>query len=371
MKKVLLILLLVALASNAVFAYSLKEEAKYTEKDFAGILKGKLMTLDVVVFSGEDANLFIMTRDAKKRYLEWYFFDPFNKKILANGNCPFRVFEDVAISPNGKTAVVFSKYPTGMWSLDLKTKKWKMIFKNKSKGLAIVSLSPLAFIDNLWAFTILDDRDAQGYVIESIITYIIPNPFRLERIASLKVLEGIAIHQVYGDKVPPGWLFQVDDVVVGPKQSLVYVLNSKTASDPLKFVDYLFHYRRVDAKKMKINLIDKSEGGIFPLDYDADPMKILYRVTTPETDEIKMLLGGKKIVLAKDVKALVGSIMKGDIIGVAAVKGESFSIYLGKAPGKLQKVLTTKDPYKTGFCKKGDKLILINDNELRCFKISE
>ncbi len=373
MRKIVMVLLFVLLISQSVFAYTVKDVSTITEKDFGKILPGKLVSMGAMSYCEGNGNIFIMCRDDKTRKLEWYYFDPFNQKILKHGDCPFKVFDLQAVSPNGDTAVIFAKYPVSIWYLDMKTSKWQQIFKNpKGAGLAITSISPLAYVDNLWAFTIMDLRDAEGFVLDSAITYFMLNPYRLVDIGTLKRLQGMGIHNVFRDKIPPKVLFSVGDIVIGEKQSFVYVLNSKTKDEPVKHLDYLFHYRS-EGKMMKLDLIDKSEpskkGGIFPLDYQAEPMKVLYRKVSDKTNELIFFDGGKKTVILESAMVMLAKVMKDDMIGAFTVEGTTWNLYLGKAPGQLTKIKTFKDPYTVGFTSDGTKLVMINEKELRCLTI--
>lgn len=373
MRKILLILLFVLLITQGIFAYTVKDVSRLTEKDFAKFLPGKLVSLSTMSYCQENGNLFIMARDNKTRNLEWYFFDPFAKKVIKHGNCPFKVFDLQAVSPDGSTAVVFAKYPVSIWYLDMKTQKWHQIFKNpKGEGLALSSLSPLAYVDNLRAFTIMDLRDAEGYVLDSAVTYFMLNPFRLMDIGTLKRLHGMGIHNVFREKVPPGLTFSVEDLVIGENQSFIYVLNSKTKDKPEKITDYLFHYR-AEGKMMKLDLLDKNEpsknGGISPMDYKAEPIRALYRRISDKANELVFYADGKKTVLLDKENVMLAKILKGDLIGAFAVEGTTWNLYLGKAPGRLTKIKTFEKPYTAGFTNDGKRLVMINKEEVRCLTI--
>ena len=373
MKRFVLVLLLIFLATSLSFAYTVKDVSRLSEKQFAEILPGKMVSTGVMAFCEESGNLFIIARDEKTRNLEWYLLDPFTKKVVKKGDCPFKAFELNAVSPDGKKVVVFGKYPMALWSLDTSSNKWKMIFKNpKGEGLAISSMSPVAFVDNLWAFTIMDLRDKEGFILDSFITYFVPEPYRLVKVASLKRLEGIALHQAFKGKVPPNMIFQVNDVVVGQKESLIYVLNSKTKDTPVKYVDYLFFYTS-KGKLMQLNLIDSNEPSeesrIYPIDLVTEPLSILYRKTNEKFDQVILYTNGKKHVLMDTGKAMIGKIMDKGLVGVFTIKGQSWNLWLGNATGKLSLVKTFKKPYTAGFTKDGKRIIMINNDEVRCLSI--
>lgn len=373
MRKIVLVLLFALLITNAVFAYTVKDVSKLTESDFKKLLPGKLVSLGAMSYCEETGNLFIMTRDDKTRKLEWFTVDPFAQKVLKHGDCPFKVFDLQAVAPDGSTAVIFAKYPVSIWYLDLRTTKWYQIFKNpKGAGLAITSISPLAYVDNLWAFTIMDLRDAEGFVLDSAITYFMPNPFRLVDIGTLKRLQGMGIHNVFRDKIPPGLIFSVNDIVIGEKQSFLYVLNSKTKDKPEKFTDYIFLYKS-EGKMMKLDLLDKSEpskkGGISPMDYQAEPMRALYRKVSDKANELVFYEGGKKTVILETGTVMMAKVLKDDMVGAFTVEGTTWNLYLGKAPGKLTKIKTFEKPYTVGFTSDGKKLVMINQEEVRCLTI--
>ena len=118
----------------------------------------------------------------------------------------------------------------------------------------------------------------------------------------------------------------------------------------------------------KISLIDKVQGKICPLDYCTKPMKVLYNKVTKKSSCV-IYFDGKDPIKLLEGRAIVGSIMEGDLIGIAVVKGKSMEIYLGEQKNKLKKIMTLKKPIAIGFTKNGKRIIFKDSNKILCYKI--
>lgn len=367
MKKITLLALLLLFLGSAAFGYTLKQESVLDGDSLRNVLGGdKFVSLKTVRFSAYQGDLFILARDINTRRLDWFLVNPFQKRVIRKGTCPFKVFTDSSISPMSNSALVFTRYPTAIWHLDLQSGAWKMLFKNGADNeLFITSLSPIVFADPTWAYTVLDKRDKEGFVIDSIVVAINPSPFDMSNIVSLKQLLNITMSKVFGgSSAPRDRTFQTDLIRFGGSRSFAYILKSKESSKKGKSVDYILVFRGGG-----IELLDKVEGRILPLDYSSDTSKVLYRANTGKRADIVLFEGGKKTTLMEG-NAIVGRIMKDGLVGVTIVKGRSLSIYLGKAPDKLTKVYDTKEAYSTGFIGNGQKIFLMDDSEIKCFRIN-
>lgn len=371
MKKTLCLLMLFAfLLSGISFAYTLKEESKLDIKDFQQLLGDKLVSFDTFSVSLRFGNLFFLARDNKTRNLEWYLINPFAKKILKNGICPFKAFERSAVSPDDSAALVFSRYPSGLWKLDLEKKEWKMIYDNPGKdtgGLAILPISPLFFMESYRAFSIFDEWDKEHFVINTFIVSLAFDPFAINKLVSLKELHESSIKAALGKNFEK-WECKTDFFRFGEEMNMLYVLKTRS-KDRKKYIDYLLHF----APPANVTLLEKVEGRITPLDYRTRPMKALYTAalneSTGKPEVIFKTDKGKSTVLK--AKVITGRIMDNDLLGVAAINVNKFQIFLGTAESELKLIKEFSEPYRTGFINDGRKLVLMNKTEVRCFRINK
>jgi hypothetical protein len=367
MRKYFLCLLILASAlTGMVFAAEIREEKAYTEKTFKEILGNKIVAIDLMKVADNECNLFFFARDSKTRKLEWCYLNSSTGKVISKGSCPFKAFNEYAVSPDGEKAMVSSRYPTAIFELDTKSGSWTNVYSNPAKGkagLGLLSISPVVFINNDTVFSLLDVWDSEHFVTDSYITLFTSGLTTPEKFFSLNDLKKKAIAEAFG-KAPSNWKFMVDFIRLFEDRTMAFVLKSKYPSQS-KFSDYLFV---MDGEK-KLHLLDKNEGGrIFPLDYRSNPVRVLYNRINSGKNEVFQNTGGKKEVIFAG-KAIAGRIMENNLIGLAVIDGRSFSIYLGQAGSKLPKIQSFKDPYSVGFSKTGKKLVMVNQKEIRVFKI--
>ncbi|MCE1248662.1 MAG: hypothetical protein LWY06_18640 [Firmicutes bacterium] len=347
-------------------AAGLKEEKTFDEKSLKALLGDKVVAVDMTKFTDIDCNLFIFARDNKTRKLEWYYINSSTGKIISKGNCSFRAFNDYAVSPDGSKVMVSTRYPSGISGLDVKSGNWSKMYSNPAEGkpgLGILSISPLVFINNTTAFSLMDKWDKEHFVTDSFIALLITGSTSPQELVSFKELKKNALAAAF-DKVPGNWKFMIDYIRLFDDKSMAFILKSKYPSQA-KFTDYLF---TMD-ENQKLHLIDKNENGrIFPFDYNGNPVRILYSRTNSKTNDICYYINGKKETIFTG-KAIAGRIMDNNLTGLAVIDGKSFSICLGASGSKPVKVQSFKEPYSTGFSKTGNKLVLVNQKEIRVFRI--
>ena len=127
-KLILLVLIAVLLFTGPSFAYSLKERGRLNENTFKNLIGDKFVSFETFALSSGQGIIFFLDRDNKTRKLEWYLFIQFSGRVLRTGDCPFKAFNETAVSPHGNSALVYSVYPTALWHINLDTKKWTKIF---------------------------------------------------------------------------------------------------------------------------------------------------------------------------------------------------------------------------------------------------
>ena len=371
MKKVLpLILLFAVLVTGYSFAYSVKEESKMDVKGFKELLGDKFLSLDTFSVSLRFGHIFLLARDNKTRNLEWYLVNPFTKKVLKSGKCPFKAFEKASIAPDDSAALVFSRYPSGLWRLDLEKNKWNMVYKNPGKkkgGLAILPISPLFYMESYRAFSIFDQWDDGHFVIDTFVVSFTFDPFAINKVISLKNLYEYSIKTVF-TKTPTKWQCRTDFLRFGEEMNILYILKTRS-KDRKQYKDYLLHL----VPPKTVTLVEELDGRITPLDYKTRPMKILYTAapndSTGKPDVIFKTDKGKTKLISE--KVVTGKILKNDLIGLAAISSKNFLIYLGTPDKKMEMVKKFASPYRVGFINDGRKLILMNNNEIRCFRINK
>lgn len=367
MKKLALASILLLLVSSYVFAASVKEVSRLRIKEFQKILgKDKTVSPDFLRFTREGGEIFCLARDNATRDLGWYMVDPFSKKLLSSGDCPFKVFMQVAISPDGKGAFVFSQYPAAIRYLNTESKKWEMPYQNPKgeEGLFILSISPLTFVESQRAYSIFDMLDAKGFVKDTYIVRFPPSPFQINKVVSLSSLDKMA-RNFLDPNTSKNLRIQVDFLRYSSQDRLVYVLKTKTKTKTPVFKDYLVSF----TPPAEVKLLEKVEGRILPLDYLADEGKVLYGMSSGKESQVILIKEGKKEKLL-DAKAMAGSIMEKDRIGLAVIRGRKTSIFLGDTGEKPKEVLSLRNPYSIGFTKDGKKLILCGSDEIACYEIS-
>jgi hypothetical protein len=363
------LLLAILWMGGAAHAFTLSETARFGADDLARLLPDKFASLESAALSEGDGTLFLLARDKKTRKLEWVVVDPVAKRVKARGACPFTVYLRAAFSPDAERAVVFTRYPTAAWSLTLADGSWQRGFENpQGKGLALVSFSPLSFLSDRQAWTILDDRDEEKTVVDSVVTRLDVPALTTATLASLRRLTVLSVTTVF-PLTPPRWIFAADMLRLGDDGTFVYVLNCATEPDKKtkrsdKFADYLLRFTPAS----NITLLAKAEGGrIFPLDYDAASGRVLFsRATGNKTEAFLVENGQARAVFSG--KAIAGRLLPNNAVAIVAVDGAGQSVHIGP-PGGLQKVNSSPTAYAVGFLRDGQRLVLSNSTELRTFAI--
>ncbi len=364
MRKFAVILFLMYLAVVPAFSYQAKEVSVMTQQDLANLLKGKLVSMQISSVSEDHGNLFIIARDEKTRKLEWFLINPASKHIIRNGKCPFVAFFKAEISPDSQKALVYARYPMSIWYLDLSTKKWKQVFKNKKEGgISLATISPLGFVDSLWAWSIFDEKDKRGIILRSYAVNFIPDPFTLVKLISLQDLTKKSVQKAYKRHRPFGWKFMADMLIFGKNRQFVYVLKSRSKREN-KFADFLMYFKYPDT--MKVLYYEKER--IIPLDFQVNPFSVLFTTVENKKNVVKLYYKGNTTTLIQG-KAMAGAFMKGGLVGLSIISGKSQKIFVGKIGGKLKEVLTLTKPAKVGFTRDGTRIILMDNNSIKCYRI--
>lgn len=368
MKKFLALILALFFLTGSSFAYSLQEAGKLTSKDFKSLLGDKIVAPETCAFSEGSGDIFVPVRDNKTRNLEWCIINPFSKKILKKGDCPFKAFHRFAFSPDANTVMATTKYPSGIFRLNVEKGEWVKLYENPSKnkaGWAFLSISPLNFVESYRAYTIMDLWDINHIVTNTAIMSITVEPFLLRKLVSLKELQNFALQKLF-QKRPEGWKYNARFIRFGQEQNIVYVLQG--LSNRKSTHDYLLHF----SPPHNVSLLDQAEGAmIFPLDFVTKPRQVLYGVISPEKSKAVFLDEGKSQALMENVRPVAGAIMDGKLIALVDQSDKTYNIYLGKPGEKFHKVKTYSGQYSLGFTRDGKKLVMIDPYGILYFKVNK
>lgn len=357
-------MLLVALV--AAPAMAAPEEVRISSDGLSTLLNGDLVVLSDASVATDQGLLFVMARDRKTRRLNWYLVNPESKRIASRGMAPFQVYRDFAVAPDGRHAVVHARYPSSLWLLDLASGKWNCVLKNDNpERLVLSALSSVLFTDSGHAATVLDQQDAEGYVTDSVLARISVARPVVQKLAGLADLRDRSVAAVKG-VAPAGMEYQTEYLRFGEDGSFVFVLQSRTAAEKnRRFIDYLFLAKPDGTLK----LVDKSEGGILPLDYHAADGAILARVKSGGKQVVVLYRGGAKTVVTEKA-LLMGDLLGGGRVAGAAVDDGRLGLYLVPKAGAIQKMQSAGPGYAVAFVRDGQRVILLSERDLRLLPMS-
>lgn len=366
-KIIIFAFLLAFLATTGVFAYVVAEESKISNENLKKIVGNKLFEISGVSVATDNGTLFIIGRDKETRAWEWYTVDPLKKKMLKTGKCPFVGTWQYKISPDGKHAFAISHFKTALYHLNIDSDKWNMIYKNPDMGVAGYALrffSKIYFLDNSSFVAMLEFWNKQHQAMDTIITFFDEKTEKPEKVASLNTLREQTSKLAGIDKTKT--LYVNDSFVYGADKSLVFILRTNARKSRQHSGDYLF---LMNAKK-ELKILDKSDGMIFPLNYDSKTGTVLYSVSSGKEKALILMENGAKKTLAAE-SFEVGTI-KNNMLLLAKIEGKkNFTIFMGKIGEKLQKGKSFVTPYGVHFLANGKSFIIISEESVNYFEIED
>ena len=365
--KLILVLLLLIFLTTPLYAYTLGKEATLSKNELNNLMSGKIYSLDTANVASANGKLFFMTRDVKSRRIYWFLIDPFTKKAVNSGDTPFEVFTDTNISPDGKSAVAITKYPTAIWQLDTETRKWNKIFENpKSGGLAISPISPVMFTGGNSFISILDMWNDKHVVTDSFVTKFAPPAFNPLKTTSVTSILWIAAEKIIG-KSKSELTGNLRVLRFADADNFVFTFEANPVKQIAKNLSISLVLYNANPKKME--RVDEGDI-IVPIDYQINPDRVLYLYGSLDKTIVKYFTGGKSYKLI-DGKVLAGKIMKNGIIGIATVEGKKVTVYLGSTPHKITKVQTFEGIRKVGFLKGGERIVMITPRQVEVYRINQ
>ncbi|MDQ7821413.1 MAG: hypothetical protein RDV48_01325 [Candidatus Eremiobacteraeota bacterium] len=369
MKRVpaVLVLVFAFMMPGALFGASVEKESRVSSSVLKNILGRQLVDFSTIDIARGDGKLFFLTRDPDTRGLSWHLVDPSANKVLKSGSCPFKVFTQSAVSPDGTSALVFTKYPSALWHLSVSAGKWTMVYQNPQKeGLAILTFSPLTYVEPLKAYTLLDLWDAGHFVIDSCVSLVNLSSLKVEQVTSLRKLKEKALAAVKPES-GKDLSYQVGLIRYGEGEKMLYTLKAVTGKGKKARIlrDYLLEFTAPD----KVSWIKTPEGGVLPLDLAGEPSQALFTLMGEKKGSVILFKEGKSHVVIEE-KALAGRILKNGLIGIAALNGPKLSIYLVKQGEKPSPVLSLGQASSVLFTDDGKRLVLKGKSEIAYYKIS-
>ncbi|MGI5844941.1 MAG: hypothetical protein ACOX9B_12295 [Candidatus Xenobium sp.] len=359
MKKALACILMLAALLGMMASSAGADQGRVTRTEVARLLGDRLFALEDASIALERGHVFLMARDRRTRQLEWFLLDPKAPRILHQGKVPFQVYQGVAVSPDAQTAVVQARFPTSLWVLSLTEGRWTCALPHSNPGrLALTSLSSLVYTDSGHAWSMMDRHDAQGYVIDSVLVRFATNPFTLTNQISLRDLLQRAIQVTSAN----GQDYQINLVRFGKDGSCLFLLQSPASRSPR----YLLR-RNPDGN---LQVLDKSEFGMIPLDYDPTNDRILYRAVQAGGPVLAMLSKGLRSIVSS--RPLVGAaLLDSKRIATIAVVENQLEISAGIPGTPMRKFQTVTGIYRAAFLRNAPRVVLWNAREIRMVDLSE
>lgn len=336
-KKLIVASFLICLCASLIFAEDAAKIKDLSYSHLQSILKDKTFSGGDIKHFAETGNLFIVARDVKTKKLSWRVYNPYSGKILKEGACPFVEYTAVNINSPGTKALVFGRYPTAVWALDIESGKWEQGYKNPVKsGLAIIPISYPSAMGNSFR-SIFDLWNDDHAVKDTFIVAINPEPFKIERIASLPNLKKEALKLI---KIGEGESFVSGMSTASSTGDLLFVLENGQVREKRREILFL------RKNSGEISVIEDVKGKkILPLDIEES--SILYAVgggkDQKATDVFMSTYAMDKTLVFNKGNALAGSILKDGNFMIYSSETAGNYVYFGKA-GNMQRILRSTDP---------------------------
>ena len=285
----------------------------------------KLVNVALTDCATESGNIFMLVRDGKKRTrdLQWVFYNPLTKKVVKSGDCPFKFENDiVAVSPNGKYAAAFSRYPTELWLLNIESGNWDKIMENpkvNEDGLTIIrkmklgtvfGTSYLRFVDNSTIATCLQNLDKDKNMKDIVPTFVNVDKKEIEPFVSFSDML-LSASKVLESKDEKNC--SIDDVFPESNNSILFSIKNEKHSYVMRIgEDKVAHIVHAFPTRY-ITFCDVSFGNIvcrisLGKDKSKDSITVIKKDGTLE-------------ILAKE-KGIYGFALENDAFLVSSVRGE-------------------------------------------------
>ena len=353
--------------------------ASYTSVTTKEIMKSvgnKLVNVALTDCATESGNIFMLVRDGNKRTrdLQWVLYNPLAKKVLKSGDCPFKFENDiVAVSPNGKYAAAFSRYPTELWLLNIESGNWDKIMENpkvNEEGLTIIrkmklgtvfGTSYLRFVDDSTLATCLQNLDKDKNMKDIVPTFVNVEKKEIEPFVSFSelLLSAPKALEVKGE----GSLHcAIDDIFPESNNSIIFSIRNEKHSyvmrmgqDKVAHIVYTFPTRH-------ITFCDVSFGNIvcrvsLGKDKSKDSITVIKKDGTLE-------------ILAKE-KGIYGFALTNDSFLVLSVRGEIPLVELVNSQSKHFSVAQQEEPSFIYVDRVPTTVYLVNNNGIKCFNVKD
>ena len=360
-----LLFIFFAFTAKTSFAAELKTDVQLEIALLETMTKETMASNFMGAISSQNGNIFFIGRHPKTKKLKWHLYNPFAKKIISEGDCPFVEFTASNISANSGFALAYGKYPNALWSLNLETKNWENLYQNPGRGkegLAITPISPFSFVNDTTAYSLLDLWDKEHFVLDTMIVAFGANQSKTDTVASLWKFKNEAVKIITGkDLKNPSYL--TDFMRFGENNSFLCVVKNKPQAEDKGFKAHLF----LSTPSEFCKKIDEASGRILPMDI-VSPSKMLYAADLGPTGKTFLFEDGKKTPVLVGPNAMAGKIFKNGKIGLYTRERGSFAIYIG-TPQKMKKVMTFAKPYGAIFIEEINKFVVVKDKTISYYNL--
>lgn len=337
-----------------LWAQNLKKDGEVSFASLKKALQGREFEREDVLSASDRGYLFVIAREPKTKKLFWHLYDPFSRKMLKNGSCPFVEYTSAAVNASGGGAFVYGRYPTAVWALDTAAGKWSQEYENPRKaGLAVIPISKLSPLGaGFWS--LLDLWNDEHAVKDTFLISFEGAPFKMERIVSLNALKNEALKQVAPKK---DRAFQTGMMRLAPDRSIAFVVDNGQKREARR--EILF-FRGSDGKISKLEEVTGKK--ILPLDISGGA--VLYAVggaRNQQNTEVVLKKGSAGTVVFQKGNALAARILGDGNFAVYTSEPAGNYVYFGK-PGALRRLTSVPAQSPVGFLTGAGKFFTVDRN---------
>jgi len=283
----------------------LKIKTEVSKDSLETLSNGKINFRDDIRIISDNGNIFFISRQKNEKF-NWHIYNPYSKKIINEGDCPFKDLNSLslAVSPNGFCVFVYSysyNEPYGVvWFLDVKNKKWETAYKNSkysqnasdSKPYLDSSFKQFTFVNDRTAYAVAEVRNRSENTKEDTqVVAFTASPLKMRKVFSFKDLEKEINASIAKEKKQESFFkIDPDSIILRENDLFLFkVIDTKKLNTKYSYSE-LYRFSKGACQKLT-----SEETLITPLDLNEE--KILYGVEHPKNYNIYMIQGGNKTLV--------------------------------------------------------------------------
>ena len=363
----IILMLVTLLFSQSIQAQELKTDVMVVVSDLE-ILTGETLAMPITTNSiaGDTGYIFFIGQNSKTGKLKWHLYNPFEKKMIKEGECLFESCEFNAISTKGSFALAFSQSEQKLWLLDINNGKWDEAYKNpedNEAGLAFSTSNPFSFVSDTKAFAIFDQLNKKHTVTDTSIVELTTAPFKYEEIIQVSKMMRKAVSTATGKDMPnPPYTMEYIQFCDNRYFLCAYRSNENIKNKiPNSFLIY------VTIKSPAIKLYE-AEKQIMPLDLKADGSRQLFSIVSRQKGGLFLRENKKISKPLHGPSPIAGKVLKSGNVAAYAKDYATYDIYLGPV-GAMKKVLTFARQYPVVFIDGVEKMAVIKDKTVSYYNL--